>query len=79
MGLKVYLAKRAVYTFITISVVLLLMFILFRLMPGDPTSFLIEPGITPIEREQLKVEFGFSRWEDAPGVYKEGSFTAAES
>ncbi|MFQ5870909.1 MAG: ABC transporter permease subunit [Candidatus Geothermarchaeales archaeon] len=78
MGLKTYLAKRAVHTFITISIVLLLMFVLFRLMPGDPTIFFIQPGITPIERERLKVEFGFARWEDAPGVYKEGSIAAIE-
>jgi len=78
MGLKSYLAKRAAQTFVTILIVLVLMFVLFRLMPGDPTSFLIQPGLSPIERDAQRVAFGFARWEPAPGVFQRGSFPAPD-
>src|SRR5438128_11904740 len=51
------------------------MFVLFRLMPGDPVSFLIQPGLTPQERDAQRVAYGFARWESAPGVFKTGSST----
>src|SRR3990170_228032 len=78
MGLRGYLVKRAAHTLVTIVIVLTLMFVLFRLMPGDPTSFLIAPGLTPIERDAQRVTFGFARWESAPGVFKIGSFTTPD-
>ena len=75
MGLRSFLIKRAAQTVVTIVVVLVLMFVLFRLMPGDPVSFLIQPGLTPQERDAQRVAYGFARWESAPGVFKIGSFT----
>ena len=51
MGLRSFLIKRAAQTVVTIIVVLVLMFVLFRLMPGDPVAFLIQPGLTPQERD----------------------------
>ena len=78
MGLRTYLAKRAAHTLVTVIIVLTLMFVLFRLMPGDPTSFLIQPGLTPIERDAQRVAFGFARWETAPGVFKVGSFNTPD-
>src|SRR3972149_5774520 len=78
IGLRGYLVKRAAHTLVTIVIVLTLMFVLFRLMPGDPTSFLIAPGLTPIERDAQRVAFGFARWETAPGVFKVGSFNTPD-
>ena len=75
MGLRSFLVKRAAQTVVTIIIVLVLMFVLFRLMPGDPVSFLIQPGITPAERDNQRVAFGFARWESAPGVFKRGTFS----
>lgn len=74
MGLRSYLIKRAALTFVTIIIVLTLMFVLFRLMPGDPVSLLVQPGLTPFERDAQRVAFGFARWEVAPGVFKLGNF-----
>src|SRR2546426_791919 len=54
------------------------MFVLFRLMPGDPVAFLIQPGLTPQERDAQRVAYGFARWESAPGVFKTGSFTVPD-
>jgi peptide/nickel transport system permease protein len=78
MGLRAYLVKRAAQTVITIVIVLVLMFVLFRIMPGDPTSLLLQPGLTPNDRDALRVTYGFARWETAPGVFKQGGFTAAD-
>lgn len=74
MGLRSYLIKRGAHTLVTIIIVLTLMFVLFRLMPGDPVSLLVQPGLTPFERDAQRVAFGFARWEVAPGVYKIGNF-----
>ena len=78
MGLRSFLIKRAAQTVVTIIVVLVLMFVLFRLMPGDPVSFLIQPGLTPQERDAQRVAYGFARWENAPGVFKTGSFAVPD-
>ncbi len=67
-----------IHTIITLLIVLVLLFVIFRLMPGDPTRFFIEPGQTEETRNQLLVKFGFRQWEDAPGIYREMSFEASE-
>lgn len=76
MRLRSFLIRRALHTVITLVIILILLFIIFRMMPGDPTRFFIEPGQTPEVRDRLLVDFGFSRWETAPGVYRLGSFHA---
>jgi len=78
VGLRSFLVKRAAQTVVTIVVVLVLMFVLFRLMPGDPVSLLIQPGLTPQERDAQRVAYGFARWENAPGVFKSGSFAVPD-
>ncbi len=76
MRLRSFLIRRALHTVITLVIILILLFIIFRMMPGDPTRFFIEPGQPPDVRDRLLVDFGFSRWETAPGVYRLGSFNA---
>ncbi len=41
MGLKAFLAKRIVYSFILLLAVICVNFIIFILMPGDPSQFLV--------------------------------------
>lgn len=79
MGLRNYLMKRALQTVVTLIIVLILMFVLFRLMPGDPTIFFIQPGSTPEQRDALRVAYGFARWESAPGVFQRGSYATPMS
>jgi peptide/nickel transport system permease protein len=76
MRVRSFLIRRALHTVITLVVILILLFIIFRMMPGDPTRFFIEPGQPPSVRDNLLVDFGFSKWETAPGVYRSGSFSA---
>jgi peptide/nickel transport system permease protein len=66
MRLRTFLIKRAVHTMITLIIVLVLLFVIFRLMPGDPTRFFIRPGQTEADREALLVEFGFYKYVPAP-------------
>ncbi|MFQ6106273.1 MAG: ABC transporter permease subunit [Thermoplasmata archaeon] len=76
MRLRSFLIRRALHTVITLVVILVLLFIIFRMMPGDPTRFFIEPGQPPDVRDRLLVDFGFSKWTTAPGVYRVASFEA---
>lgn len=79
MRLRVFLFKRIIHTIITLLIVLVLLFIIFRLMPGDPTRFFIEPGQTEETRNQLLVKFGFRQWADAPGIFREMSFRTEQT
>jgi peptide/nickel transport system permease protein len=64
MGLKAFLAKRIVYSFILLLAVICVNFVIFILMPGDPSQFLIplnpEGGVITqeqrAERERILAE-----------------------
>ena len=47
MGFRSYVIRRLVYAVIVLYVILTLNFILFRVMPGDPTKMIIDPNFTP--------------------------------
>jgi peptide/nickel transport system permease protein len=42
MGLRAYILKRIIYSFILIILVITTNFIIFMMMPGDPTAFLMQ-------------------------------------
>src|SRR2546427_4381425 len=67
MRLRTYLIRRAIHTVITLLVVLVLLFVIFRLMPGDPSRFFIAPGQPPQVRDEICVSFGLCKWVSAPG------------
>src|SRR3972149_1094197 len=67
MRLRTFLVRRAVHPVITPPIVLVLLFVIFRLMPGDPTRFFLSPGQSEQQRNQILVEFGFRHWAPAPG------------
>ncbi|UCB60576.1 MAG: ABC transporter permease, partial [Candidatus Bathyarchaeota archaeon] len=54
MGLKAFLAKRIVYSFILLLAVICVNFVIFILMPGDPSQFLvpIDPAGGGMTQEQ---------------------------
>jgi len=74
MRLRTFLIRRAIHTMITLVIVLVLLFVIFRLMPGDPTRFFIRPGQTEADRQDLLVSFGFSKRVPAPGNGYTASF-----
>jgi peptide/nickel transport system permease protein len=55
---KSYWIKRILGALIVLMVVLLLNFLLFRLMPGDPVSTIIDPRFSPEAKLQLRHQFG---------------------
>ncbi len=68
MRLRKYLVKRTIHMVITLLIVLVLLFVLFRLMPGDAAMGLfMTPGITDIEKDQIALRYGFAKEVDYPG------------
>lgn len=67
MRLRTFLLRRSIHTAITLVVVIVLLFVIFRLMPGDPTRFFIRPGQTEEDHDALLVDFGFAKEVPAPG------------
>jgi peptide/nickel transport system permease protein len=64
MGLKEYALKRAAQCFFTILLVLLINFFIFRIMPGDPTRYLLKEAmgrISPEEMDHLRSNFGLDK------------------
>jgi peptide/nickel transport system permease protein len=74
MRLRTFLVKRGIHTAITLIIVLVLLFVIFRLMPGDPTRFFIRPGQTKADTDRLLVDFGFAKEVPAPGNGYEAPF-----
>ncbi len=55
-----YFSKKIFQSLITIWIVLTISFILFRVMPGDPTSMYVKSGIDPEVAEQIKENYGLN-------------------
>jgi len=53
-----YIARRLVLTVFSIFVVATFLFFLFRLAPGDPTTAILDPGMTAEDRQLLRRQFG---------------------
>jgi peptide/nickel transport system permease protein len=71
-----YLGKKAFYVFITLILILSFNFVLFRVMPGDPSHVLIPKGANATTVQELKQYYGL----DKPFyvqylLYMEGVFT----
>lgn len=67
MGLRGFILRRLVYSFILILLVIVVNFLIFKSMPGDPTEFLMqawEPGVRQEERmrqeQLLRERWGFN-------------------
>jgi peptide/nickel transport system permease protein len=63
-----YLLRKVLYAFITLVVVIVFNFILFRVMPGDPVRSLIHsPRMTKEAQEKIRADFGLDKpvWLDS--------------
>jgi peptide/nickel transport system permease protein len=57
-----YAARRAWHTAITLALLLVFMYVLFRLIPGDPTTILLGTGELPLEAQtRLRELWGLDR------------------
>jgi len=61
MGMKNYLLKRGVSTIFVIFAVTSLLFILFRLVPGDPKALVISPALDEIAQKRLTELYGLDK------------------
>ena len=66
MRLREYLIKRSIQIVITLIVVLILLFIIFRLMPGNPAAMMaMGPKMRPEQKERIEELYGLNKpmWE----------------
>lgn len=53
-----YLAKRLLLSLVSLYVIITILFLLFRLIPGDPAAAMTPPDYPPEAREALRDRFG---------------------
>jgi peptide/nickel transport system permease protein len=58
MGLKEYVTRRASHLVVTYWAFITTLFLLFRLLPGDPTTLYLQSGMTPEERQRTLERLG---------------------
>jgi peptide/nickel transport system permease protein len=56
-----YFARRLVHMVIVLWAIATILFLLFRLMPGDPTIAQLDPTFTEEQRQMVKAQFGLDR------------------
>jgi peptide/nickel transport system permease protein len=62
MAFWLYAARRAAHTAVTLALLLVFMYVLFRLIPGDPTTIMLGTGELPVEAQQrLRELWGLDR------------------
>lgn len=59
--MRAYLIRRSLQGLIVVWVLATATFVLFRLMPGDPTAVFVNDGMTPAARAQVLSEFGLDK------------------
>jgi peptide/nickel transport system permease protein len=58
---KAFALKRFMQTILILLVILTMLFVLFRMMPGDPTALLLASNISIEERDALLVKWGLDQ------------------
>lgn len=61
MSMFKFILKRAGEILITLFIITTLIFILFRLMPGDPAAMVVSPRMTPELKAILRARFGLDK------------------
>ncbi|MBF0496098.1 MAG: ABC transporter permease [Deltaproteobacteria bacterium] len=61
MELRRYLINRTIQIIITFFFIMTLLFILFRIAPGDPSSMIIDPHMTPEDVALIRQQFGLDQ------------------
>ena len=61
MELRKYIGRRLVQIIIIFFVILTVLFLLFRLAPGDPVSRMVDPDMTPEDAEMLMTQLGLDK------------------
>jgi len=61
MELRKYIGRRLIQVVIIFFIILTVLFLLFRLAPGDPVSRMVDPDMTPEDAQRLKAELGLDQ------------------
>jgi peptide/nickel transport system permease protein len=61
MHLGKFVIIRATQIAVTFFIILTLLFVLFRVAPGDPASMLVDPQMTPEDVEEIRALFGLDK------------------
>jgi peptide/nickel transport system permease protein len=61
MELRIFIVKRMLLMLLTLFVLVTLVFIMFRVMPGNPASLVVSPALEPEAREALLHQFGLDK------------------
>jgi peptide/nickel transport system permease protein len=61
MELRKYVGRRLVQIVIIFFIILTVLFLLFRLAPGDPVSRMVDPDMTPEDAQRLKAQLGLDK------------------
>ena len=77
MRLRAYLVRRTIQTVITLVVFLVILFAIFRLMPGDPVKLFSPAGVTVEAQNELCVQYGLCKRVPAAGHAFETGFSAS--
>jgi len=56
-----YWARRTGSALLVLGLVLVLNFVLFRMMPGDPVASIIDPNFSPEAKARLSEVYGLAR------------------
>ncbi len=56
--MKEYLAIRIFYSFLTLFAIATILFMMFRIMPGDPTAQVISPALDEAAQARMRQAFG---------------------
>jgi peptide/nickel transport system permease protein len=56
-----YLVRKVAQAFLTIVAIVLLLFVMFRLMPGSPERVTKNPHLTPEVQQQLREKYGLDK------------------
>ena len=59
--MRAYLIRRFLQTLVVLFTVVTIVFVLFRLLPGDPTSMLVDQSLDEMARQRLLVEWGLNK------------------
>ncbi len=60
VGFTKYITRRILEGIISLFVVITIIFFLFRVMPGDPVSMILDPKMTPEMKEMIRNSYGLN-------------------
>ena len=61
MEVRKFILKRFIEIFIIFFVILTVLFLLFRLAPGDPVTRMVDPTLTPEDSQYLIAQLGLDQ------------------